>query len=386
MVTGFRGFSQFGLIGAAGCLFAWLATFLVMPALLCLFDRRGPQPPRVRRARPGLLPALARLIERLPAPGAGWRAAAITVVMMAGRQPVRPRPVRIRLPQAEHRQEAWTTRALRFEKEKGELFGRWPEPTVILADRAEDLPALRPPSAGPTTGASGTRRHRPAWCRWTTCCPESRTSSRRSWSCWPEIRRAAGDPAMDLLDAQGKQDARAPAPARRRCACCRPRTCPRWRGACSPRPTARMGRVLLVYPPEQGLSIWDGRACCAIASVLQRVSLPDGRQVDTSGSAVIFAAMIRSILREGPLATHRLAGGGDPAGAAAGAPAAAPPLCGDRRPAGGGRLDGGHRRLAGHEDHLPQLHRPALHLRGRRGIRHPRGQRVPRTRQRVAAP
>ena len=42
MVTSFRGFSQFGLIGAAGCLFAWLGTFLVMPALLCLFDRRGP--------------------------------------------------------------------------------------------------------------------------------------------------------------------------------------------------------------------------------------------------------------------------------------------------------------------------------------------------------
>ena len=64
-----------------------------------------------------------------------------------------------------------------------------------------------------------------------------------------------------------------------------------------------MGRVLLVYPPEHGLSLWNGRDLLRIASVLQRVSLPDGRQIDTSGSAVIFAAMIRSILRDGPLAT-----------------------------------------------------------------------------------
>jgi predicted RND superfamily exporter protein len=64
-----------------------------------------------------------------------------------------------------------------------------------------------------------------------------------------------------------------------------------------------MGRVLLVYPPEQGVSLWSGRDLLRIASVLQRDTLPDGRHVDSSGSAVIFAAMIRSILRDGPLAT-----------------------------------------------------------------------------------
>ena len=40
--------------------------------------------------------------------------------------------------------------------------------------------------------------------------------------------------------------------------------------------------------------------------------------------------------------------------------------------------------LAQHQDHLPQLHRLALHLRGRRGVRHPRRQRVEGARQRPA--
>ena len=61
--------------------------------------------------------------------------------------------------------------------------------------------------------------------------------------------------------------------------------------------------MLLIYPPEQGLTLYDGRVLLRIAAVLQRIALPDGREVETSGSAVIFAAMIRSVLRDGPVAS-----------------------------------------------------------------------------------
>jgi predicted RND superfamily exporter protein len=37
--------------------------------------------------------------------------------------------------------------------------------------------------------------------------------------------------------------------------------------------------------------------------VLQEIHLPDGRILQTSGSAVVFSAMIRSILRDGKIAT-----------------------------------------------------------------------------------
>ena len=39
-MTSFRGFYQFGVMGAAGALFCWLATYSILPAMLTLLDRR----------------------------------------------------------------------------------------------------------------------------------------------------------------------------------------------------------------------------------------------------------------------------------------------------------------------------------------------------------
>lgn len=64
-----------------------------------------------------------------------------------------------------------------------------------------------------------------------------------------------------------------------------------------------VGRVLLVYPIEKGLSVWDGRALLDIAAVLQHLKMPSGKVIETSGSAVVFGAMLRSILHDGPIAT-----------------------------------------------------------------------------------
>ena len=38
MVTSFRGFYQFGVMGAVGAIACWLATFTVLPAMLVLLD------------------------------------------------------------------------------------------------------------------------------------------------------------------------------------------------------------------------------------------------------------------------------------------------------------------------------------------------------------
>jgi hypothetical protein len=40
-----------------------------------------------------------------------------------------------------------------------------------------------------------------------------------------------------------------------------------------------------------------------IATVLQYLHLPNGKVIETSGSAVVFGSMIRSILKDGPIAT-----------------------------------------------------------------------------------
>ncbi len=64
-----------------------------------------------------------------------------------------------------------------------------------------------------------------------------------------------------------------------------------------------VGRVVLVYPIDKGLSVWNGKDLLRIARVLQVIHLDEGKTIDTAGSAVVFAAMIRSVLHDGPRAT-----------------------------------------------------------------------------------
>src|SRR4029077_20767462 len=63
------------------------------------------------------------------------------------------------------------------------------------------------------------------------------------------------------------------------------------------------GKVVLVYPHDRNVSVWNGRDLLKIASVLQTIKLDNGKVIETSGFAVVFGAMIRSVLHDGPIAT-----------------------------------------------------------------------------------
>jgi predicted RND superfamily exporter protein len=66
ILTRFRGFHQFGVIGGIGMLLCWGAAFLLVPSLVTLFDRT---PDRWRPApSTGLMPRIARLVVDHPVP------------------------------------------------------------------------------------------------------------------------------------------------------------------------------------------------------------------------------------------------------------------------------------------------------------------------------
>ena len=298
LVTSFRGFSQFGLIGAAGCLLAWLTTFTLMPAMLRVFDRRPFSERHVRR-RGLLLPRVARLVERRPAPVL-MASAVVTAVMVVG-------VLRFGQGAFEYDFRKLSTqgpvdpRAQAFDKDQDRLFGRWPHPTVVVTDSERDVALLKQAIRGADARAPGTdvvgqmlSVH--------DLLPGTIDEQKRKLGVLDQIRKLTDDPAMQLLDDKDRQQL----------AELRPPSSLRVLHAQDLPPLARrpfseadgtIGRVLLLYPPEQGLSIYDGRDLLRTAAVLQRVPLGDGREVQTSGSAVIFAAMIRSILTEGQLAT-----------------------------------------------------------------------------------
>lgn len=67
MSTGFRGFSQFGLIGGIGMSLSWIFTYVMTPPLVLAWERRRPIP-RVgqRPARPFFTLAVSHAVERAP--------------------------------------------------------------------------------------------------------------------------------------------------------------------------------------------------------------------------------------------------------------------------------------------------------------------------------
>jgi len=63
-----------------------------------------------------------------------------------------------------------------------------------------------------------------------------------------------------------------------------------------------LGRVVLVYHAAY-VSVWDGHNLQRIAQLIDEIPLDDGTVVRSSGHAVVFSAMIRSIVHDAPLAT-----------------------------------------------------------------------------------
>lgn len=62
-VSEFRGFRDFGLIGGAGMVICWGATFLILPAILSIFERISPIRPESEQDAKGLLGRLRKLTQ-----------------------------------------------------------------------------------------------------------------------------------------------------------------------------------------------------------------------------------------------------------------------------------------------------------------------------------
>ena len=303
MLTRFRGFSQFGLIGGAGMLLAWAATVTVLPAVLFLLDRRKQVEPR--KTLPGIRLAgpVARLSVRRPRLLlAGGLLATITAVAALPRylhDPFEYDFHNLRTAHASGRN--WHSRI-------DNIFGRALSPQPLLVDDPADAPltkqaiyerdrALPPPRVVdevvtvfdllPGDAATQARKidalrdiHRLLHDRSFALLDEQERAKLAQWDPPPEALRPLGLADLPALALR---------PFRER--------------------DGTIGRVLLLYPPEHGFSGWNGRDLIRMAKVVGEIPLPNGHVVHTSGSAVVFAGMIRSIVHDAPIATAASLGG-----------------------------------------------------------------------------
>jgi len=297
-VTSFRGFSQFGVMGAAGALACWAATYTVLPALLVLLDRREGKNRPQRRAPIELAP-LAGLLRRHAAV-IGVSVIVAAVVAAVGLRHFLRDPFEYDFRKLNAKLNT-TDEAKQFGRSLDDLFGRLPSPTVILADDLSEVELIK---AGIRRNDEKTPGGKVIG-QITTIydvLPGDPASQRRKLALLESIRKLTHDPALEVLNDKERSDLAKIDP---------PRDLhelgPMDLPAIARRPFTEVdgtvGKPVLVYPVEKGISVWYGRDLLRISGALQKVLLSNGKEIESSGFAVVFGAMIRSILHDGPIAT-----------------------------------------------------------------------------------
>jgi predicted RND superfamily exporter protein len=302
-VTSFRGFYQFGVMGAVGAIACWLSTYTVLPAMLILLDRRRQRAGKPERASrhyaPLNLGPLARFLQR----HSGAVTAVLTATALAsvfGMRHFLKDPFEYDFRKLSTNMKK-SDEAKQFGESVDKLFGRWPSPTIVLADSLDEVEPLKAAIRkqdrelpGPDVIGQIVTVY--------DLLPGPPDVQQRKLALLAQIRKLTHDPALEAAsDKDREQLAKInPSPDLRLLV---PQDLPTIARRPFTEVDGTVGRVVLVYPPDVGVSVWSGRDLLRIASVLQYIHLDNGKVIETSGSAVVFGAMIRSILHDGPIAT-----------------------------------------------------------------------------------
>ena len=298
IVTRFRGFSQFGTIGGIGMVAAWAATVTVLPALWAAFDHRE----RTARRFAPPVTAFSELVARIATQAPRTCLVVfglLTVVSIIPLKRYLKDPFEYDLSQLRNVR-SQVSGAAHLAERVDPIFGRTLTPAVILADKRQHTDEIRNKVLERDRALPGL----PLIGQVTTLddfLPGDAATQQRKLATLDELRRLIDSPTAQLADAETRADLvklRPPAglrpvsdgdlPVEVR----RPFT----------ESDGTMGRVVLVYHDEN-VSVWDGRNLMRIADIIGAIPLDDGTLVRSSGHAVIFAAMIRSIVHDAPLAT-----------------------------------------------------------------------------------
>ncbi len=298
VVTRFRGFSQFGVIGGIGMVAAWVATVTVLPALWATFDQRERATRRFAPPVTAFSDFVSRAATQAPRTCL-WIFALLTVgsVIPLGRYLHDPFEYDFRnLRNRRSLESGAAALAPRVDK----IFGRTLTPAVVIADQRSHTGEIRKKIFERDKALPG----EPLIGEITTLedfLPGTNAQQReklvvldelRELVDGKELRLASDEDRKQLLELRPPDDLKTMTDAELPLEIRRPFT----------ESDGTLGRIVLVYHDEH-VSVWDGRNLMRIADLIGEIPLDDGTVVRSSGHAVIFAAMIRSIVHDAPLAT-----------------------------------------------------------------------------------
>ncbi|MDB4971267.1 MAG: putative rane protein [Myxococcales bacterium] len=298
IVTRFRGFSQFGTIGGLGMVAAWVATVTVLPALWAGFDRRK----RTGRRFHPPVTAFSELVARIATQAPRTCLIIFGVLTVVSVLPLKRYlndPFEYDFRNLRNRRSLESGAALLAER-VDPVFGRTLTPAVIIADRRSHTDEIRKKVLdrdhllpGPQLIGKVTT--------FDDFLPGDLPTQKAKLAVLDELRAIIDSSEAQLADDDVRADLAKLRP---------PSDLKLVHDEDIPLEIKRpfiesdgtVGRVLLVYHDEH-VSVWDGRNLVRIAELIGEIPLDDGTIVRSSGHAVIFAAMIRSIVHDAPLAT-----------------------------------------------------------------------------------
>ncbi len=290
MVTSFRGFSEFGLIGAVGIVASWIASILVLPALIAVVDRDRARLPAAAPRGVAFGVPFARIATRAPRRLAVL-AAAITVGALVIFVPYARDPFEYDLRALGSVQPAGQRE---LAARTGAIFGQF-TPTVLLADTQDQA-----------VEAASILRTRRAACPgvladvWTLddLLPGPVAVQQQKLSVIDDIRRKFEGVPLSADEQAKLAEWKPPA-----------NLTPITAGELPPsllRPfrdrSGRPAPIVLAYRDPQ-ISYWNGRDLMRLARAVDDIELRDGTTIYAGGTAVVFADMLEAIVHDGPIAT-----------------------------------------------------------------------------------
>ncbi len=292
--TSFKGFADFAVIGAIGMMVCWVMTYVLLPALIVRFGRNT----RVFLGDPIIGNVLARIF--------GFRRAgvviavstvvlAITSVIVVRYIAADPFEYDIRNLRSEG---ADAVEARHWMQVSDQNFGRGHSGrTYIAAERPDQVPLIIDTLRKLNDGKPE-REHTIGTIESVLTFVPSDQAKRLT--VLAEIRTMLDD-ALEALDEKERAELAELRPPDELHTFTAQDLPPSLRD----RLTEKDGRIgyLISIRPANDLDEWNGLDLIRFASAVRELHLPDGETVTTSGASVIFADIVESIERDGPLVT-----------------------------------------------------------------------------------
>ena len=150
-----------------------------------------------------------------------------------------------------------TDQAQQFNHSVDHLFGRWPSPTIVLADGVDEVEPIKQTIRKQDHDFPGPDVIGQVVTIWDLL-PGDPEVQQRKLALIAQIRKLTHDPALEVLERQGAGRPGQDQPAGR-AARAGPIDLPPFARRPFTESDGTIGRVVLVYPPEQGISVWNGR-------------------------------------------------------------------------------------------------------------------------------